>query len=329
MNPSQPFAHVSALDCPLHDTMHKRQFQPAPTSIFGDIRRRKLETGLVGIKGTFDSAYSQGFSFGSNSSASGQFVLGSQGHARNFNLTENVFSESRPKFKARPIPKSLYQPHKILNSTERPTTVPQEFPLSSSPMHKFVQPTRSSSFKARPMPNFTKSWAPQYSTPVKSSNPCPYPNQSNQDTSSFTPLPYTHKYDFPTPLKSGHGRSASGFEDSSIDSKKNKRKKKGEYEATVPMDIELHSSRRAQEREFFQEKLRGLQRAKEAQLKSENDLRLIQEKEELKNIRKQIEFRARPMPGFMRVIDWTKDQNIEDLSTDFTSSLNDTMMDIE
>lgn len=318
MNFSQPFVQVSALDCPLQDSMYKRQFQPAPNSIFGDIRRRKLETGAVGIKGSFDNTYNQGFSFGSNSNVSAQFVFGNQGRVKNQNLTENYFIEQRQKFKARPIPKSLYKPHKIFNTTDRPSTVPQEFPLSSSPMHKLLEPTRSSSFKARPMPNFSKSWAPQYSTPVKSSNP----NQYSQDTSSFTPLPYTQKYDFPTPLKGGHGRSASGFEDSSIKVRK-------EYEPTIPMEIELHSSRRAQERDIFQEKLRSLQRAKEAQQKAENDLRLRQEKEELMNIRKQTEFRARPMPGFKRVIEWAKDQNFEDLSTDFASSLNDTMMDIE
>ena len=95
------------------------------------------------------------------------------------------------------------------------------------------------------------------------------------------------------------------------------------------MDIELHSTKRAKVRELFQEGLQELSRKKKADLQAEARAKAAQEELEIIQIRKQAEFKAILMPNFQRVLNWDKNQNYEDQSTAFASSLNDTMMDIE
>lgn len=326
MNPIQPFALVSALDCPLQHSAYKRQFQPASNTIFGDIRRRKLENGVVNIKAAVDSRFCNVSPFGNFHGPAGQFVFGGQGRSASRSSADGAQFEPRQKFKARPIPKSLYHPHKLqITAADRPITIPQDFNLSFSPSEGSMKNGRSGSFKARPMPNFSKPWAPQYSTPVKSNNPDQYEEDSNCFSGfnkTHTPLPYSKRSSFSTPFKNGHSRSSSGFEET-----KNHPIK--EFEPTIPMEIELHTTKRAQDREIFQEKLRENQRIKEAEQKLANELKQRQEEEALRIIRKQTEFKARPMPTFNRSISWTKDKKLEDQSTAFGMSLNNTMMDIE
>ncbi|CAG9315268.1 unnamed protein product [Blepharisma stoltei] len=69
-------------------------------------------------------------------------------------------------------------------------------------------------------------------------------------------------------------------------------------ELTQPMDIELHTDKRAEERAAFEESLREKERQESLLRSLEEQERKKKENHEVQLFRKQAEFRARPMPGF-------------------------------
>ena len=341
MNHFQPFAQVSALDNPLPELLHKRQFTPASCSIFGDSRRRKLESGV--------QAYpSQAFPVSSNQppghSASQSSCslastcctdsaeMGPQGQEAK--LTE------RQKFKARPLPKSTYQPFFVQKPKERQVTVPQEFHLTSPSPKKVLDSGRNEKFRARPMPNFSKPWTP-FCTPTKHNAEGTSQNLSSSCIKHYSSFNREERPNFHCKSKSKgsdfrfSAQEANASTEPEAKGFKHHKElqsfshEKVGFDPATPMDIELHSTKRAKDRELFQERLREINRKREADLQAEARAQALQEELELRQIRKQAEFKARPMPNFQRVLDWSKNPNYEDQSTAFASSLNDTMMDIE
>lgn len=345
MNHFQPFAQVSALDNPLPELLHKRQFTPASSSIFGDSRRRKLENGVQAYQSqTFpvNSTFPPGHctSQSSCSLASTCFTDSAEicPQSQDIKLTE------RQKFKARPLPRSTYQPFAIQKAKERQVTVPHEFHLTSPSPKKILDSGKIEKFKARPMPDFSKPWIPFF-TPTKNNNPeGPSQNLSNSCIKHYSSFNREEKPNFH--CKSKSKGSDFRFSTQEINSSgENSRKlcrnhktskdfqsfnnEKSHFDPVIPMDIELHSTKRAKDRELFQERLQEINRKKEAELQAEARAQALQEEQELRQIRKQAEFKARPMPNFQRVLDWNKNGSYEDQSTAFASSVNDTMMDIE
>ena len=81
------------------------------------------------------------------------------------------------------------------------------------------------------------------------------------------------------------------------------------------MEIELHSTKRAQERELFEERIREAERRKAAEAEEEAKSLIQRELAEVRNIRKQTEFKARPLPKFIgKVIQWEqKDSEPNDM----------------
>lgn len=68
-------------------------------------------------------------------------------------------AEQRPRFKARPVPRSHYQPGLCLQGSQRPLTVPEEpvvLSRSRSCSQRLEEHSREAGFRARPMPDFSK-----------------------------------------------------------------------------------------------------------------------------------------------------------------------------
>jgi hypothetical protein len=314
MNHFLPFAQVSALDHPLPETLQKRQFTPATGTIFGDSRRRKLENGVQAVKTSAFSGFQSGWQDSSDFGQDSTFQSSRNNSLQGKNLEKDVKSSERQKFRARPIPRSLYQPFTLQKPVEKQVTVPQQFNLTS-PSPKKPLMTQVETFRARPMPDFSKPWQPCI-TPKKGKT---FEEVSRQGFSNSC-LKHSSSFQREEPaLVSLHSRSHS----------KGSFVSNGLKESTGFMEIELHSTKRAKDREMFQERLKELERARIANLEEEARLKAMQDEEEMKVIRKQAEFKARPMPYFKRVLDWNNDNHLEDRSTDFASSTNDTMMDIE
>lgn len=346
MNPFQPIAQVSALDNPLPELLQKRQFTPSSCSIFGDSRRRKLENGVQSYQNhTFqnpsnlpscNSNFRPSFSFTSTCFTDSTELL-HQG--QNLKLTE------RQKFKARPLPKSTYKPYSMQKPIERQVTMTQEFHLTSPSPKKISDSGQVEKFKARPMPDFSKPWQPFF-TPNK--HKTPEPSSQNLSSSCIKHFPSFDR-EHRKSVAASHCKSKSKASDFRFktqefeqneekycqsnknfkDYKETKGFKEEKSRIDNAMDIELHSTKRAKDRELFQERLQELNRKKEADLQAEARAQAAQEELELRQIRKQAEFKARQMPNFQRVLNWDKNHDYEDQSTAFASSLNDTMMDIE
>ena len=83
---------------------------------------------------------------------------------------QNLKLAERQKFKARPLPKSTYQPYSLQKPIERQVTVAQGFHLTSPSPKKILDSGQVEQFKARPMPNFSKPWQP-FLTPDKHKMP--------------------------------------------------------------------------------------------------------------------------------------------------------------
>ena len=338
-------ATVSATNNPAPGILQKRSFQPGRETIFNDIKKRKLAKGIEHIQYSFFSTSSYNSminpaSLHTPSKSPSAKTFNSSSNPQNFysNSKETQFQDHRQRFKARPIPKSLYKPDFLLRSSEKPLTSPQDFPLTTQSPHT-CQPTfvQNDNFKARPMPDFSTPFTPQhFFTPTKpkdfnfssvsrtiSSEKSPtkyipqnYPMSTpphHSQTGFCTPRPAMQ---FSTPCRSNMSSSGYNFNYSAKDFQQRSGNSCREFEPTVPMDIELHSTRRAEEREIFEEKLREQERRKEALARIEEEGRQMAEMQEVRLIRKQAEFKAKPMPKFKgRVIEWgqgsTRDHSMD------------------
>ena len=336
MNFTENIAKVSAFYCPPPGNLTKRQFQPGFGTIFNDIKKRKLETGVSNIQPSFFINSSYEHSNTSTEISTSQVFL--QQKLSNSTNKQNEFSaepkrqkkDFRQKFKAKPIPNSLYKPNFFIRSSEKPLTYPQEFSLSTPSPHKYrYQQEVPERFKARPMPDFSNPFTPNFCiTPRK---PEFFENSSKKTVSAekreytINTAPVYKKFnsEFSTPKNMTKNSTPSKEKNLSYGQEFAKNKNFQDFEPTVPMEIELHTSARAQEREIFEEKLRQQERLKKAVIKQEHDEKHKQESEQIRLIRKQTIFKARPMPKFQgKVLEFTQDG-----TSDHTNSMQ--MMDLE
>ena len=205
------------------------------------------------------------------------------------------------------------------------------------------------------MPDFSNPFVPQhFSTPTKPKNLSEYETEKSsyerspskiisQNNFVFTPSNH-NKFNTPfeTPKYQTKHNSFNCFTPSCFNNSLSCSNGKNfsqqlskacrEFEPTIPMDIELHSTKRAQEREIFEEKLREQERWKEARIKEEEEEAARREMEEIKMIRKNAEFKARPAPNFKwEISDWgNKNPHDTEESINYTMSTQDMdMMDLE
>lgn len=288
MNSQSYIPKVSASKIPPPGILQKRYFEADNCTIYNNVKIRKLESGVQPLQCSFFSSSTQISQIPQISSHTPSNVSSTSFEFQFAEPAQVPTATYRQKFKARSIPKSLYKPNFTVKSSEKPLTTPQEFPLTTPSPHKFQSALlKTENFKARPMPNFSNPFIPQhFSTPTK---PIDFnlTHSSGKYYSMRTP-PSSHQFN--TPSRSSSIRKCRDFE------------------PTIPMDIELHSTRRAEEREVFDEYVREQERWKEAIARQQMEEKNRVELEEIKLIRKQAEFKARPMPNFKgRVIDWNED----------------------
>jgi Targeting protein for Xklp2 (TPX2) domain len=345
MNNSEYVAKVSANDFPVPCILKKRHFQPGHGTIFADAKKRKLESGIQKLppnyfSESFNTIYSNPVSYPQPNTKSPN-IFNPSNQFTDRHAEHKIPQDHRQKFKAKSIPKSLYKPDFILKNSEKPLTCPQEFPLSTPSPHKFKKkscnsenfPTSTEVFKARPMPNFSNPFKPQhFFTPTKSTPKnlykCTFRNMSSEKPDNHNLLSSPHN---------NHGTPNYAY-NSPMDSDLNTFNKRQEFytnsknfrdfEPTKPMNIELHTFKRAQEREIFEERLRENERWKEAVIRAENEEKIKRDLEQIQNIRRQTEFKARPMPNYKsKAFDMYKGDAMEEC-TDHTMSTQD-MMDLE
>ncbi|CAG9325148.1 unnamed protein product [Blepharisma stoltei] len=227
-------------------------------------------------------------------------------------IEQDVF---RPKFKARKIPKSNNQPMLFVRSSDRPLTIPREFNLSSpinrhslcfspnpdkrtlqditpfSSLHKseYTHTFDSPGFKARPAPDFSSPFTPKKMfTPTKhqefnlrteirgSAKKQEFEKQINEQISTeennrqFKARPWSNKV--PTPVKSS------------------------EIPLVYPMDIELNSDKRAEQRALFDKELLEKEKIKNDIERQQAEERRLKEQQEISELRKSMIFRAQPIP---------------------------------
>mmetsp|Transcript_27605 Transcript_27605/g.49797 ORF Transcript_27605/g.49797 Transcript_27605/m.49797 type:complete len:488 (+) Transcript_27605:367-1830(+) len=183
---------VSALSNPPPAVAAKRFFTPSYDSGFNPAKKRRLASGPQPVHGTFiptseekelmqlerdkqeaerqkllnQAYYKRNISRETSMPTSSRSSVGPlpfSPHSDNrmrltaaLSLEENVLREiaSRPKFRAKPIPRSHHVPPMVIKSSSRPLTVPREFNLSKVPesIHsKHSSQELSPGFKARPL----------------------------------------------------------------------------------------------------------------------------------------------------------------------------------
>lgn len=175
---------ISAQNFPISGMCKKRAFQAEEKSNFNDIKRRRLNSGVEGIKPRLTSEeielqrlqkekeeierqkmmYDKYYNKIKNARPSVSTPsLYSNSRSRNETpkLTNNRNDDDmelddvskRPKFKARPLPKSIYTPQFTIKHSDKPLTMPIGFNLSTgnfssqNPSYK----EESTPFKARPV----------------------------------------------------------------------------------------------------------------------------------------------------------------------------------
>ncbi|OMJ72480.1 hypothetical protein SteCoe_29074 [Stentor coeruleus] len=352
MNSFNHVAHVSAVECPPPGLIHKRHFEPINHSIFSDVKKRKLDNGIQKLQPSFISDASFGSFLNTTEGSSNNWSTPQKTPGSSF-LSCNFLSESknrsdsekkcleieekgcsvkhRYKFKARPIPKTHYKSKFVPKTNERMPTIPQEFPLSTPSPHRHRQQSeKPDTFRARPMPNFSRPWLPQSCfTPSKSSNPLELDLESQflDTTPGYFSIYTPPAKRFHTPTVSRNLERTftpshiytSGFNFSKTKDFYNQKYLR-DFEPTIPMEIELHTAKRALEREIFEEQLREKERLKDALEKVENEEKARIEAEEIRMIRRQSEFKARPMPNF---------RHKSPMSRGSQSAHSEDMMDIE
>ncbi|CAG9325783.1 unnamed protein product [Blepharisma stoltei] len=230
---------------------------------------------------------------------------------------ENIF---RPTFKARKIPKTMNQPQLFIRSSDRPLTVPRDFNLSSpvnrhslcfSPDRSLQDITphgsaqklsfESPGFKALPLPDFSSPFTPKKMfSPTKhqefnlrteirgSAKKQNFEKQINeknvaeQNMRHFRAKTWCHTT--PTPIKSS------------------------DIPLVYPMDIELNSDRRAEQRSLFDENLREKERRQKEIQRQQEEERRIREEQEIAELRKSMSFKAQPISRNV-IRQWRNDSN--------------------
>jgi hypothetical protein len=175
---------ISAQNFPVSGMCKKRAFQAEEKSNFNDIKRRRLNSGVEGIKLRLTSEeielqrlqkekeeierqkmmYDKYYNKIKNARPSVTTPsLYSNSGSRNETpkLTNNRNDDDmelddvskRPKFKARPLPKSIYAPQFTIKHSDKPLTMPIGFNLSTgnSSSQGLSYKEESTSFKARPL----------------------------------------------------------------------------------------------------------------------------------------------------------------------------------
>ena len=280
MNPIEHIAYVSASHCPIQEILQKRQFQSNPGTIFSNIKKRKLENSVQKLEYESPSNFSYNSFINSSvqemtANNDSRTILAtsnkSSPYPLNATTSYNEAMNTRQKFKARPIPNSLYKPNLILKGNEKSITQIKEFNLTTPSPHKFQQNCyQSEGFKARPMPKFSNPFTPQqFPSQFKptSLNFSEYSTDISLNISSSTPSNNNTFISTPKSLQksANHGNSSLKLFSKSMscisnDFSQNFNRTYKEFESTIPMDIELHTSMRAQDRDLFEERLREQER---------------------------------------------------------------------
>ena len=207
--------------------------------------------------------------------------------------------ESRPKFKAKPVPKFPPVPEPIRNNR---FTVSQPFGLSSDSKSRINSnpPEEKPKTLARQSCSFTskidiKKGNNAVSSNFYSENPPRFDNIFQPTNYRFEALPLPDFY------SNYENRSKSRTEEDRPENFKFTARPMPNFEkvfvpvtnsvSTQPLDIELNSSRRAVEREKFENVIKDKENFK----KEQEMLKFQMETEEIKLYRRSLEFKARPL----------------------------------
>lgn len=345
--------HKNAQGAPPGAGGQKRLFIPSTHTQFNDIKRRKLLTGVEPIRPCqhpgFDSETLELMKIEKEKNElERQKILNYATYERavpktNFTRKKQLLSteelqlqeiQNRPKFKARPVPRSHKSPNMLTKNSSKHPTIPQGFNFSTStpnrhlaedsPIPKCQKSFETPPFKARSVPDFSNPFTPTKSTSstkvkefklhteqrgatkhelfqeqiqneIRSLNELR--NFKAAPAPAFTP---------PTKLSTFSPSSEKGSQNSSQSSFKAKPMPDFskpfiptlDREPISVMDIELNTDRRAEERQLFEEKLREKDRIQQ-QLREAEALKQVQlEQQQMEQIRKSMEFKARPMPSY-------------------------------
>lgn len=339
-------------------TPHKRAYVPSSLSLVSDIKKRRLLHGMEGIQpppqtpprgrpSTVAQDWTSTESPFNVSRGCSQFYTPQRPRLPSDFLSREAAElmqiSQRPKFKARPVPKTQYQPSIVIRASDKPLTVPVELAVftharsfSCASRCSTEEMESASSFKAREMPDFSRVNLPEKRefTPTQ---PQPFDlkteergreksismqhklqieAQNQLQATQFTanPLPIflppkpvicTRPQTVPQPF---HLRPASTSTLPSFPAFNAFRARPmpdfsvpfqplrpGTH--TEPMDVELHSDIQSQHRALFEEKIRERQRHEQQFEASKASESLLREAEEIKRLRRQMEFEARPMPS--------------------------------
>ena len=351
--PSQPPTPVPAH---LTATPHKRAYVPSSHSLVSDIKKRRLLHGMEGIQPSLPQTPTRGrqgqstmteYSPTSAARSYSQFYTPQRPRLPSDSLTREAAElmeiSQRPKFKARPVPKTQYQPSIVIRASDKPLTVPVELTVftharsfSCASRCSTEEVESASTFRAREMPDFSRVNLPEKRefTPTQ---PQPFDlkteergreksismqhkmqieAQSQLQATQFTanPLPIflppkpiisNRPQTVPQPFNLRPTSSASlpafpafnafrarPMPDFSVPFQP---LLPGTH--TEPMDIELHSDVQYQHRAVFEERIRDKQRHEQQFEASKASESLRREAEEIKQLRHQMEFEARPMPS--------------------------------
>eukprot|EP00392_Amoebophrya_sp_AT5.2_P003837 g3842.t1 len=213
---------------------------------------------------------------------------------------ERMKKDAKEPYKAQPAPTFEHPFKPTLSTKSLASEKVEEFKLSSSNFSKKPKPEEyDTSFKAKPIrhEDYAQKWvsASVERRPVTD----PQPFKGLEERRSLTPRRRTYVEEEPKPFKARPIPSAvfrpslpkPPSSDIAGAGESNRRR-------TLPVEIHLHSDRQAAKREEFerekQKRLAEEERKKEALLREKEE----RERQELLLERKQLEFKARPMPEY-------------------------------
>lgn len=388
-------AVVSSNTCPLPNSNSKRLFMPGFGTRFNDNKKRKLSNGVQHLKKSLTHVSMLEDSDSmiidaeiDETARRNLFNLAAYNKhhptvPQPFNLrtdqkpcSKDHFAEerclnSRPIFKARPMPK--FDNPATITRSEKKLTVPQDFGfstpvhnrhismgcISSAPMASYdFTPNRSTcespSFRAKEMPNFSNPFTPKKNNSMTkfetfnlrteergSEKKKLFDQQQSyrdlEDESSrqfkakplplFSP-PSTKKSDKAptTPIMFNLSNERRSLEQlasiSPLSSQNFKAKPMPDFsqpffpvnknaEITSPVDFELYSNRRAEERALFEESIREKERRERLLKDLEEREQRARELHEIQLLRKSTEFKARPLPDFYHTNNENFDPNFK------------------
>ena len=336
-----------------HCTPHKRAYIPSSHSLVNDIKKRRLLTGFQGIQPNFPQTpiktTHENTLFSPNRTTNSSFNAfftpqrpKLPSHFLSRDESEWMEISQRPRFKARPVPKTQYQPSLVIKSSDKPLTVPVELNVfsharsfSCSSRCSTEEIPTESSFKAREMPDFSVVNLPQKREFVPT-QPQPFDlkteergreksvsmrckvelerqNELKMMQFEANPLPIflppkpiisTRPETVPQPFNFCQVKNTklkpfpefNAFKAKPMPNFSSPFAPVLEGKHTEPMEIELHSDLQSQRRAVFEEQMREKQRRMETMDESQKAEREKREVEDIKKLRGQMEFAARPMP---------------------------------